>query len=1238
MRKVISLVMVLAMAGIASAATLEWIGPNGTPSPWETASNWYDLANGSHPVPTNVDTVRLYNALGGYGFTDSNVTVSSTGAVCQKLQMKYLVTKLTILSGGKLMTTGSVEMYQGTSGQIDIQAGATLDACTKANTATATFKLANDSATTATDTVNVWGTLNVVSQNPSNGTSLLEICNVSGGSGTGTLNIYSTGVVNVDAYTIGTYGTGRIYITIGGTMTVKGDVTAQVSADVSAGKIAGASGATIAYVYNSGDGKTYITASSGGTNPPEPPASITYPTSSNTGNYTVSWATSAGATSYQLERSNNGGSSWNQIYSGAGTSFAEAISNGSYRYRVKATNSYGTSAWTTGTFDCVVFIPPPASASFEAGTTAGWNLGLLEKDIAQNNIIDWNDLNVIATNWLASGCSDLNQWCAGADIDNSSSVDLVDYALMASDWQLQAGKNILLQTIYGTNQDADGNILYPNAYHALSAGKECAMVFAVPQATALDKGWFKLTGFKADYTFRVRLYNVTGQGLLLRGKTIPKTSLDTWSPLVDVTLPTGNPVPSHVEGTQNITDFIVNFGPLEIPAGEYLIAFNNVAGGFTIGSIVRGSGAAVADLMGRDGAGGPPLPKRATVTTTAAVGNTYFYYLEATSSTSYSGASNLLAFQITTTVVNHPPQVSAGSDQTIAHPVNTVYLDGTVTDDGNPDPPGKVTTLWSKVSGPGTVTFGDANAVDTTATFSTLGTYVLRLVASDGEMAAFSEVTIIYTTNQAPNVNAGVDQTVGIVDVTMLNGTVTDDGLPAPPAITTLWTQVDGPGTATFGNASSLSTTVSFPVIGTYVFRLTANDGELEGYDEVTIEVVEGSVNQTPVVNAGPDKTIYIGGTVTLSGTATDDGKPNPPGTITVLWTKVSGPGTVTFGSPTALTTTADFSSAGVYVLRLTADDGAAQGYDEVTVTVKEYTYEGYTLTSGGAGGSVVWVTNTASSGAGSFAAAVAGLTGAPTIIKFAVAGSINLNGEVQINKNNVTVAGETAPAPGITFTGGRLGIKANDVIVRHIRSRNAPLEGIQIWSGNRIIIDHCSISGCGDGAIDINPSSDVVVSRCLIANCTEVHKAHGTRVAVHHNYYTTNNRRQPRVYEGGPYWDFRNNVVEYWTNSGGNILSSTGVNIINNIFGPPAPGEAWNLALVFSGTTDPNTIYTRGNYCEGKDIDAMGLAPVPNLEPDVVTTDVLADPVAFRDGIRRDCGALPRDSIDQSWAGPAGP
>ena len=70
-------------------------------------------------------------------------------------------------------------------------------------------------------------------------------------------------------------------------------------------------------------------------------------------------------------------------------------------------------------------------------------------------------------------------------------------------------------------------------------------------------------------------------------------------------------------------------------------------------------------------------------------------------------------------------------------------LNGTVSDDGLPDPPGEVTTTWSQVSVTGTVTFTDASAVDTTASFSEAGTYVLRLTADDGEMTTSDEVTIV---------------------------------------------------------------------------------------------------------------------------------------------------------------------------------------------------------------------------------------------------------------------------------------------------------------------------------------------------------------------------------------------------------------------------------------------------------------------------------------------------------------
>ena len=97
---------------------------------------------------------------------------------------------------------------------------------------------------------------------------------------------------------------------------------------------------------------------------------------------------------------------------------------------------------------------------------------------------------------------------------------------------------------------------------------------------------------------------------------------------------------------------------------------------------------------------------------------------------------------------NQAPTVSAGTDQTITLP-SSASLDGTATDDGLPNPPGTVTTTWSKVSGPGTVTFGTTSAVDTTATFSLAGTYVLRLTANDGTLSVNDNVQV--TVNAAPS-------------------------------------------------------------------------------------------------------------------------------------------------------------------------------------------------------------------------------------------------------------------------------------------------------------------------------------------------------------------------------------------------------------------------------------------------------------------------------------------------------
>jgi hypothetical protein len=69
-----------------------------------------------------------------------------------------------------------------------------------------------------------------------------------------------------------------------------------------------------------------------------------------------------------------------------------------------------------------------------------------------------------------------------------------------------------------------------------------------------------------------------------------------------------------------------------------------------------------------------------------------------------------------------------------------VKLDGEVTDDGKPG--NTLTTTWSMQSGPGDVSFADANAPDTPATFTGQGVYILNLTSSDGELTGRDTVTI----------------------------------------------------------------------------------------------------------------------------------------------------------------------------------------------------------------------------------------------------------------------------------------------------------------------------------------------------------------------------------------------------------------------------------------------------------------------------------------------------------------
>jgi pectate lyase len=133
--------------------------------------------------------------------------------------------------------------------------------------------------------------------------------------------------------------------------------------------------------------------------------------------------------------------------------------------------------------------------------------------------------------------------------------------------------------------------------------------------------------------------------------------------------------------------------------------------------------------------------------------------------------------------------------------------------------------------------------------------------------------------------------------------------------------------------------------------------------------------------------------------------------------------------------------------------------------------------TVGGRGGKIIRVTNLNGDGPGSFKAAIEAK--GPRIVVFEVGGVIDLKRTVlKIREPYITIAGQTAPKPGITLIKGGLDIHGHDVIVRHIRVR-AGADGQAKRSGwepdslgtvsaHHVIVDHCSMSW----ALDENMSS----------------------------------------------------------------------------------------------------------------------------------------------------------------------
>jgi pectate lyase len=192
---------------------------------------------------------------------------------------------------------------------------------------------------------------------------------------------------------------------------------------------------------------------------------------------------------------------------------------------------------------------------------------------------------------------------------------------------------------------------------------------------------------------------------------------------------------------------------------------------------------------------------------------------------------------------------------------------------------------------------------------------------------------------------------------------------------------------------------------------------------------------------------------------------------------------------------------------------------------------------TGGRGGQVLKVTTLASSGTGSFQAALD--ASGPRIIVFDVSGVIT--GDLEIPHGDVTIAGQTAPGAGITLN-GRLFLYrdydqgADNVIIRHLRIRpplgnggdGAQYDGIQGGlNTTRIILDHISVC-CGvDETIDLYTASGVTLQWSTVEesqieghpeglhNYGFINGPDGDRVSVHHTLFAGHQNRNPAIANG---------------------------------------------------------------------------------------------------------------------------
>jgi hypothetical protein len=219
--------------------------------------------------------------------------------------------------------------------------------------------------------------------------------------------------------------------------------------------------------------------------------------------------------------------------------------------------------------------------------------------------------------------------------------------------------------------------------------------------------------------------------------------------------------------------------------------------------------------------------------------------------------------------------------------------------------------------------------------------------------------------------------------------------------------------------------------------------------------------------------------------------------------------------------------------------------------------------TPGGRGGRIIRVTNLNADGPGSLREAVEAK--GPRIVVFEVGGVIDLNQKtLTVKEPFLTIAGQTAPSPGITLIRAGIDVDSHDVIIQHLRVRPGDAGAAKksgweedafstVGAAYNVIVDHCTLtwgtdenmSASGKRFIGDTPESwrantshDITFSNNIVANglsyATHYKIEHSkgslihdnaTNILIVGNLYAHNYERNP-LFKGGVHGAIVNNVI----------------------------------------------------------------------------------------------------------------